>query len=66
MKKQDKAMFDDFKIDWDEFRKCFINKDSLENLSNDDKTYLYIRSGTSYISTMNTVELFIREMENST
>lgn len=63
MKKQDSSILKEMNVDWNELKKCYIDKKSFENLSEDDKTYMYIKAGTTYISTMNTIELFIREME---
>lgn len=63
MKKGSDNIFKEMNIDWDELKKCYINKQDFEGLDEDDKMYLYIKSGTNYISTMNSVELFVREME---
>ena len=52
------------KIDWEGVLKSPLdNIKNVEELGEDDKTYIYIRAAITYLQNMNAIESFIKEME---
>lgn len=61
--KKDIIAVDDAVINWDSLRNKFVDVSKFKELNELDRKYLYIKTGTTYISTLNSIEMMLKEME---
>ena len=63
MNKNDIIPVDDAEINWEQLKNKFVDTSKYKDLPELDRKYLYIKTGTTYITTMNSIEMMIHEME---